>query len=198
LGYLTHNWEARAMPAGIAMSWLTKLFAPPLALAAVTAFFMAAQTPHPAKEVTAEADTATEVVAQKPTKKAEPATPPAKGLISDWRPDVDQAIDQLETWLSEEHPQQELNYSMANLAALYDTKLYLVFIDYLASLDPSLGQQALQEQQAWLQLRTERTATARLTNGEGSLASYNASETYISITHGRIDTLTAQMQKPAQ
>ena len=179
------------------MSWLTKLFAPPLALAAVTAFFMAAQTPHPAKKTTAEADAATEVVAQKPTKKAEPATPPAKGLISDWRPDVDQAIDQLEAWLSEEHPQQELNYSMANLAALYDTKLYLVFIDYLASLEPSLSQQALQEQQAWLQLRSERTATARLTNSEGSLASYNASETYISITHERIDTLTAQMQKSA-
>lgn len=178
------------------MSWLTKLFAPPLALAAVTAFFMAAQTPHPVQKVTA--DAAPEVIAQKPTKKAEPATPPAKGLISDWRPDVDQAIDQLEAWLSEEHPQQELNYSMANLAALYDTKLYLVFIDYLASLEPSLGQQALQEQQAWLQLRTERAATARLANGDGSLASYNASETYISITHGRIDTLTAQMQKPAQ
>lgn len=179
------------------MSWLTKLFAPPLALAAVTAFFMAAQTPHPAKQTDAEPETALEVIAHKPTETAEPATPPAKGLISDWRPDVDQAIDQLEAWLSEEHPQQDLNYSMANLAALYDTKLYLVFIDYLASLETALSQQALQEQQAWLQLRAESTAAARLTNGEGSLASYNASETYISITHGRIDTLTAQMQKTA-
>ncbi len=180
------------------MNWLTKLLAPPLAFAAVAALFMAAQTPHPAEKVTVEADAETEVVAQNPAIKVEPATAPSKGLISDWRPDVDQAIDQLETWLSEEHPQQELNYGMANLAALYDTKLYLVFIDYLASLEPSLSQQALQEQQAWLQLRSERTATARLTNSEGSLASYNASETYISITHERIDTLTAQMQKSTQ
>ncbi|MEO6697823.1 MAG: hypothetical protein ABIR53_00335, partial [Paraperlucidibaca sp.] len=118
-----------------------------------------------------------------------------KGLLADWRPDVDQAIDQLEIWLSEEHPQQTLNFSMANLAALYDTKLYLVFIDYLASLEPEQTAAVLQEQQLWLQLRKERTAAVRLSNGDESLSSYNASETYVYITHERIDSLTGLMQK---
>ncbi|MFX5498404.1 hypothetical protein ABTD99_19905, partial [Acinetobacter baumannii] len=58
----------------------------------------------------------------------------ASQAISDWRPDVDQVIDQLEEILVTDLPQQQMNYTMANLAMLYDTKLYLTFIDYLAAL----------------------------------------------------------------
>lgn len=179
------------------MNWLKRLLIPPLALACVMTFFIVAQSPTSQhkdilKPSTPEVPSDQNKILSKPEATA---SQQPKGLLSDWRPDVDEAIDQLETWLSEEHPQPELNFSMANLAALYDTKLYLVFIDYLASLEPEQTTAVVQEQQLWLQLRKERTAAVRLTNDDRSLSSYNASETYVYITHERIDSLTALMQK---
>ena len=173
------------MPAGIAMNWLTRLLTPPLAFACIMAFYMAVSVPQ------------VQPISKPQTAPIPPTSTvditPSQGSLVDWQPSVDQVIDQLEGWLSEEHPQQALNYGMANLAALYDTKLYLVFIEYLASVKPELSAAILQEQRAWLQLRKERTATARLVDGDGSLASYNASETYVYITHERIDSLSALM-----
>ncbi|REH37774.1 hypothetical protein DFR26_1557 [Paraperlucidibaca baekdonensis] len=177
------------------MPWLTALLAPMLAFAAVMSLFQAGSTGHaltPEPAVEQQHETLAEQAGTEPDD-----TQSTKGLLSDWRPDIDQTIDQLERWLSQEQTQQELNYSMVNLAALYDTKLYLVFIDYLATVDAQQSATILQEQQAWLQLRKERTAAARLAFAEGSLASYNASEAYVYITHERIDSITALMQQNA-
>lgn len=175
------------------MPWLTALLAPMFAFAAVMSLFQAGSTGRAPEPVLAQQQaTLSEQAHNEPDD-----TQSTKGLLSDWRPDIDQTIDQLERWLSQEQTQQELNYSMANLAALYDTKLYLVFIDYLATLEAQQSASILQEQQAWLQLRKERTAAARFAFAEGSLASYNASEAYVYITHERIDTISALMQKSA-
>lgn len=181
------------------MNWLTRVLAPALAFACVLAIYLAAASPAspPIKTSMDTASAPVKTTTALDQAASDPPVPTPKGLLSDWRPDVDQAIDQLERWLSEDHPQQELNYSMANLAALYDTKLYLVFIDYLASLAPEQSGKILQEQQLWLQMRKERTAAARLTYAEGTLASYNASETYVYLTHERIDTLTSLMHNAA-
>lgn len=117
----------------------------------------------------------------------------ASQAISDWRPDVDQVIDQLEEILVTDLPQQQMNYTMANLAMLYDTKLYLTFIDYLAALEPDDVGQALAEQQKWLQKRKAVTASAHEEYAGGSLASYNAGEAYLHVTRDRLDELAGRV-----
>lgn len=117
----------------------------------------------------------------------------ASQAISDWRPDVDQVIDQLEEILVTDLPQQQMNYTMANLAMLYDTKLYLTFIDYLAALEPDDVGQALAEQQKWLQKRKAVTASAHEEYAGGSLASYNAGEAYLHVTRDRLDELSGRL-----
>lgn len=121
------------------------------------------------------------------------ADKPASDTINDWRPDVDQVIDQLEDILISDIPQQQMNFTMANLNAVYDTKLYLVFIDYLSSLPPEQVKAALKEQQAWLQKRKEVTAAAFAENEGGSLAAYNAGEAYLQITRQRLDDIEQKL-----
>lgn len=117
----------------------------------------------------------------------------ASEAIGEWRPDVDQVIDQLEDILISDIPQQQMNLTMANLNSVYDTKLYLVFIDYLATLPPAQVKTALKEQQTWLQKRKEQTAAAFAENEGGSLASYNAGETYLQVTRQRLEDLEQKL-----
>lgn len=113
--------------------------------------------------------------------------------INDWRPDVEQVIDQLEEILVSDIPQQQMNYTLANLNALYDTKLYLTFIDHLAALPQDMVKQALLEQQQWLLQRKELTAAAHAENAGGSLAAYNAGEAYLQATRLRLDEIERQL-----
>jgi len=127
-----------------------------------------------------------------------PATPPdstsgGDSDIADWRPDVDQVIDQLEDILISDIPQQQMNYTMANLNAVYDTKLYLAFIDYLATLPPDQVKTALKEQRSWLRQRRESTAAVYAEGDGGSLAPYNAGEAYLQATRQRLDDLQQRM-----
>ncbi len=171
-----------------------------LALALVAMVFEGTQRlrhqdpPHPAPvaEATDETDTpaAADHHASLP---ASPAKSGGGGDIGSWRPDVDQVIDQLEDILISDIPQQQMNYTMANLDAVYDTKLYLVFIDYLASLSPDQVKVALKEQQDWLLARKEETAKAYAENEDASLASYNAGETYLQTTRQRLDDLEKKL-----
>ena len=113
--------------------------------------------------------------------------------IADWQPDVDQVIDHLEDILVGDIPQQQMNYTMANLNAAYDTKLYLVFIDYLASLPPDQVKAALKEQKRWLRKRREETSAVYAQGDGGSLAPYNAGETYLQATRQRLDEISQRM-----
>ncbi|MEO6699645.1 MAG: hypothetical protein ABIR53_07855, partial [Paraperlucidibaca sp.] len=71
------------------MNWLTRLLAPPLALACVMAFFMAAQSPTTQRKVTPQQRSPDSVsdhhkTASKPERTV---SQQPKGLLSDWRPD---------------------------------------------------------------------------------------------------------------
>lgn len=169
-----------------------------LALALVALLFQAAQVlrhqdppePSPNVELTDE-DALPESEADIIT--AEGDDKQAADTINDWRPEVDQVIDQLEDILISDIPQQQMNFTMANLNAVYDTKLYLVFIDYLSSLPPEQVKTALKDQQAWLQKRKEMTAAAFAENEGGSLAAYNAGEAYLQITRQRLDDIEQKL-----
>lgn len=120
----------------------------------------------------------------------------ASDAIHDWRPDIDQVIDQLEEIMVGDIPQQQMNYTLSNLNALYDTQLYLTFIDYLANLPPEQVQAALKEQQQWLAERQTLIHTAQESGhveDEGSLTTYTAGEAYLQITRQRLDEINRRL-----
>lgn len=152
------------------------------------------QPPAPAPApAAASSDSLDEAASDTPAPASHDNGKPSGGDIGDWRPDVDQVIDQLEDILISDLPQQQMNYTMANLNSVYDTKLYLVFIDYLATLQPNQVKAALKEQQEWLQRRKDESAAAFAESDGGSMAPYNAGEAYLQATRQRLEDLEQKL-----
>lgn len=116
-----------------------------------------------------------------------------RSAIADWQPNIDDAIDQLEEILITDLPPDELNTTLTNLNTLYDTQLYLTFIEYLASLPPDEVPSALREQQHWLATRKELIRRGHDAPAEGSLTAYNIGEVYLQTTRLRLDEISQRL-----
>jgi len=103
--------------------------------------------------------------------------------------DLTQSIEQLEEWIATDLPQQELNFSMANLNTVYDAKLYIKFQELLKATDADDHQDLINQQAIWLDARKTLTMKAFNDYGGGSLASYHAGEIYLQLTRQRLDEL---------
>lgn len=129
------------------------------------------------------------------TPAAPPEPPPSTSaalIVADWRPDLRQTVEQLEELVASDLPQQELNFTLANLNAVYDALLFVKFTHRLADLEPVQRTPLLQSQQAWLQQRRELATQAFNEYGGGSLASYHAGEVFLQMTRQRLAELQEQ------
>ncbi len=119
------------------------------------------------------------------------ATPdkPAPAIYTQWIPDLNQSIEQLEEWLATDLPQQELNFSIANLNSVYDAKLYIKFQELLKLIDDEDQADLIESQANWLLLRKTLSTQAFNDYGGGSLAAYHAGEIFLQLTRQRLDEL---------
>lgn len=113
----------------------------------------------------------------------------APKAYNQWAPDLTQSIAQLEEWIATDLPQQELNFSMANLNTVYDAKLYIKFQELLRVADDKNHPVLVKQQATWLDTRKTLTMKAFDDYGGGSLASYHAGEIYLQLTRQRLDEL---------
>ncbi len=104
----------------------------------------------------------------------------------DWRLNLAQPIRQFEEVLDRASAQQSMNYTSANLALVYDAKLYLAFHHYLRGLAPERRGEALVEQRIWLARRDEMRSLAYGKYEGGSMASLVGSGAFISATKRRL------------
>ncbi|MEL7083527.1 MAG: lysozyme inhibitor LprI family protein [Cyanobacteria bacterium J06597_1] len=110
-----------------------------------------------------------------------------------WNPVADYPIEQLEELLSTLVAQQDLNVTIANIAILYDLKLY-VQADKLEEILPAGERSAFQdEQRAWVDSRRE-SLEQNHTRVNGTLAPFITATSFVNLTKDRITLLEAQLQ----
>lgn len=114
----------------------------------------------------------------------------AASTTGEWAPDLDQAIGQIEEILASETQQQPLNYTSANLASLYDAKLYIVYRQRLHRMPESRKAGFIAEQRVW---QRERKAIVQAAGAEfegGTLAGLAAARADIELTKRRIQIVS--------
>ena len=112
-----------------------------------------------------------------------------------WEPNVDQPIRQLEESLAQIEQQQPMNYTISNIAFLYDAKLYILFYKYMENLNPKNRKEQINQQDEWLKIREEYVNRAYREYEGGTFAPYNAGEAYIKITKERIEEIEIKLDK---
>jgi uncharacterized protein YecT (DUF1311 family) len=123
---------------------------------------------------------------------------PVPESYSRWVPDLTQSIEQLEEWIATDLPQQELNFTMANLNMVYDAKLYIKFQELLKLADHSDHPDLILQQARWLEVRQTLAMKAFNDYGGGSLASYHAGEISLQLTRQRLDELNRNKSRLAK
>jgi uncharacterized protein YecT (DUF1311 family) len=120
--------------------------------------------------------------------------PKRSKLISHWTPNLDQPIGQLEETLAKLEQQQPMNYTISNVAFLYDAKLYILFHDFLAFLPESERAAHISEQHQWLVERKIQVNEAYMKYEGGTFASYSASKASVSATKKRIAEIEGRLK----
>ena len=110
-----------------------------------------------------------------------------------WKPNLDQPIQQLERILAELEQQQPMNYTISNVAFLYDAKLRILFDDYLALLPESERVMQIKEQRQWLIARKAKVREGYMEFEGGTLASFSAGQVSIRVTKKRIATIETRI-----
>ncbi len=111
----------------------------------------------------------------------------------DWNPHIDQPIRQLEEILTKLEQQQPMNYTISNVAFLYDAKLHILFHKFIGELSEAARSSQIEEQQQWLVKRAAKTREACAEYEGGSLAPYSAGEVFINATKERIAEIEKRM-----
>lgn len=115
-------------------------------------------------------------------------------LFQNWTTNIDQPISQLEYPLSDLEGQQPGNYSISNMAFLYDAKLYIHFHECLESRPVSEQAAQIAEQRQWLAQRVAQIHDAYREYEGGTLASYTAEKASVSATKKRISEIKGRMK----
>lgn len=116
------------------------------------------------------------------------ASRPQVRLQDHWSVDLSQARQQLEE-LSESHGSVPLAYTLANLAAVYDAELLLLFREQLDATCPQVQPRHVEDQIAWLAARKRKMRAAADELAGGSLAPVAAARVSIEETRKRIEEL---------
>ena len=106
--------------------------------------------------------------------------------LSEWKPYLDQPINQIEASHEAAEVQQEMNYTATNLAFIKDAKLYILFHQYLESLPMTERESQIEEQRQWLKMRSQEQDEARSVYGTGSAAPQAGAMKLVEITDKRI------------
>lgn len=109
--------------------------------------------------------------------------------LSEWSPEIDQPIGQLEELLNELKEQQPMNYTASNIAFLYDVKLRLIFQDHIDRLEGATRTRAIEQQRRWLLQREKAVEEAYLYYDGGSGAPLAAAQASMEATKKRIAEL---------
>ena len=120
---------------------------------------------------------------------------PPKDPLAAWQPDLDEPIAEMENLLQTLNQQKHINRVAANLAVLYDAKLYQLYLQQHAGLSGEARQEFEQEQRQWLKKRERTAREASDQFRSGSIASFIGSQAFIDETRLRIETLRMQGQK---
>ena len=107
----------------------------------------------------------------------------------DWQPQLEQPIAQLKQRLSTLSQQQPMNVTAANLALLYDAKLYMVFQRKLATATDAERATLIQSQHDWLLVRTANAHAAGQQYEGGSMAPMVSAYAFIADTEARIERI---------
>ena len=118
-----------------------------------------------------------------------------KNNLATWQPEINQPIRQLEEQLAKLEQQQPMNYTISNIAFLYDAKLYIQFRKLLDTVSDVQQKELIKEQEKWLLKRKEETAKAYEKYKGGTLAPYNSAQMFIDITKKRIQEIEKQLNK---
>ena len=116
-------------------------------------------------------------------------------LFPEWKPNIDQPISQLEEILGKLEQQQSINYTISNVAFLYDAKLYILFHDFISALPESARAPQTAEQREWLKQRKMQVHEAYSQYDGGTLASYTAGQASITATKKRIAEIDSRMKE---
>lgn len=117
----------------------------------------------------------------------------SESLIPNWQPNINQPIEQLEEILSQLEQQQPMNYTISNVAFLYDAKLYILFGNFITVLPKSERTYRISEQNKWLKKREELIRLAYAEYEGGTLASYSSGKMSIDFTKKRITEIENKM-----
>ncbi len=122
------------------------------------------------------------------------AQPNSSRLLSEWNISVDQPIRQLEEILVELEQQQPMNYTISNVAFLYDAKLFILFHEFIDQLSESVRASEIAEQRKWLTIRKVQIHDAYSEYEGGTMASYAAGQASIDATRKRIAEIKKRMK----
>lgn len=117
----------------------------------------------------------------------EPAPP--KDPLAVWQPDLDEPIAEMENLLQTLNQQKHINRVAANLAVLYDARLYQLYLQQHAGLSGEALQEFEKEQRQWLKKRERTAREASDQFRSGSIASFIGSQAFIDETRQRTETL---------
>lgn len=107
----------------------------------------------------------------------------------DWEIKLDQPIRQLEEFMGETTQQQHYNFTSANMAFVYDAKLYILFHDLLRSAGPAERAELLDSQRLFLREREIRVDAVYDTYNGGTGGSLAGNLEFIDLTRQRIEEL---------
>jgi uncharacterized protein YecT (DUF1311 family) len=113
----------------------------------------------------------------------------------DWQPNIDQPIGQLEEVLVKLEQQQPMNYTISNVAFLYDAKLYILFHDFIDQLPEAARASEIAEQEKWLGQRKKLIGAGYAEYEGGTLASFTAGQASIDATKKRIAEIEKKMKE---
>lgn len=113
----------------------------------------------------------------------------------EWRVEIDQPTQQLEETLAKLEQQQPRNYTISNIAFLYDAKLYILFHEFTGKLSESARADEVKKQRQWLAHRKALVDKADAEYEGGTYASYNCGKASIAATKQRIAEIEQQLKQ---
>ena len=125
-----------------------------------------------------------------------PAPEPAVDDL-DWQINLDQPIGQLEEVMGQAPQQQHYNYTSANLAFIYDAKLYILFHDLLRSAGPEETAELIDTQRVFLREREIRVDAVVGTYSGGTGGPLAGNLEFIRFTQQRIEELGGDAEDPS-
>ena len=115
--------------------------------------------------------------------------------LNSWYPDLEQAIEEVEAVLATQQKQQFMNYTSANLATLYDARLYITFDKYIDMLPQGKKASAIAQQLEFLRHRKKITSEIYDSYDGGTGASYASAMKGIELTNQHIILIEALIRK---